>query len=695
MSKTVRRLLIATMISASGFAATITWYKLSENTELGAGNQKPIARLVTSVNDVQKKQVQKLIWQPAIDNEVLHVGEAIRTAPNAEARIEFLASKTAIDLEPDSAIVLEENNGQLSLDFIKGNILVKADTSSGSADSGITVKSGDKNIALGKSEITLGKSKSGDLDLQILKGTVTGIDSKSLNAGRITVVSPLPGDPIYVNPEAKEFAEFKWQPLPTGYDVFLEIGTARNLLKPVAGAMAAGDTGTLTANIKPIRGFYRLVARSKDGSLPEMFSTVVRTSVLAKTAPIPLSPEKEALVAVSKADPNISLLWSNPAGFTKVILEIASTPDLKQKIKTEYLEQTTKYIFTPENSGQYYWRISGVLEGRKEVVSSPVRSFKLNLLDALLPPELELPKANEKIPSESIKTKGLMLTWKAVTGADRYLVTVEKVNVASERTPAATEKVFEQEGKVLQVSVPDLKPGNYRWTVASVNKDNEFSKPAEKRNFSIQTLPVLQWVDGKNRDDYYYITLKPSVGLKWEKGDAKATSWQVRIYKGDSDVNPVTQKLTTTGTELVLPEDGLYRAEVEALNDRGQVVARSSSREVRVAPAPLLPGPQFVDGTPNEIEASGSGQAAFRWLGVEGAKQYVMEIQTPDGKTKKEYNFSALEGQLRGLMPGEYKVSVRAIDQNGRMGPPGEEKVLKVPNQSNMRAPKLKGVKVK
>ena len=61
MSKTVRRLLIAALVSACGFASTITWYKLSESAELGAGNLKPIARLVTTVNDVQKKQVQKLL----------------------------------------------------------------------------------------------------------------------------------------------------------------------------------------------------------------------------------------------------------------------------------------------------------------------------------------------------------------------------------------------------------------------------------------------------------------------------------------------------------------------------------------------------------------------------------------------------------------------------------------------------------
>jgi hypothetical protein len=699
MSKTVRRLLIAALVSAAGFASTITWYKLSENVELGAGNLKPIARLVTTVNDVQKKQVQKLIWQPAVDNEVLHVGEAIRTAPNAEARIEFLGSATAIDLEPDSAIVLEETDGKLSLDFLKGNIMVKADTTAGGAggDLGITLKSGDKNIALGKSEVSLGKSQSGDLDLQVLKGTVNGLDANSLTAGQIKILSPLPGDPIYINTLQKELAIFKWQPLPAGYEVFLESGDNRTDLKPVAGALGLGDKGELRASIKPGKAFFRLVAKSADGKLPEMSSMVMRTSVLAKIPPQPLSPEKDSKVAVNKVDPDVQFLWANPAGFTKLILEIASTPDLKQIIKTERLENATSYTFKAEKSATLYWRVSGVLDGRTEVVSSPVQKFNLSMTDVLVPPELELPKANARIPAETIKKNGLMLSWKAVPGADRYRIIVEKPagKQTDERTPAASEKVFEEEGKVLQVSVPNLKPGNYTWTVASVGKDNTASKFADKRQFSVQTLPVIPWADGKTRDDYYYISLKPSVGLKWEKGVDKATSWTVKVYRANSDINPVTQKFTTTGGDVTLPEDGLYRAEVEAFDDLGNVVARSATREVKVAGAPLLPGPQFADGTPKEIEATGGGAAQLKWQDVQGASQYVVQIQSKDGKDSKDYNFTAKEGSLKGLMPGEYKISLRSVDQNGRMGPPGDERVLKVPAQSNLRAPKLKGMKVK
>ncbi len=694
MSKTARRLFVAALFSASGFGGTITWYKLSEVKDTTVATSKPIARLVSSTNDVQKKSVHKIIWEPISDNEVLHVGEAIRTAANAEARIEFLGSLTAIDLEPDSAIVLEESNGKLSLDFLKGNILVKADTTAGAADSGITLKTGGKNIELGKSEFTLGKTKTGGLDVQLLKGNVAGLQNASNN--KIKILSPQPNEPMYVNAAANEFAQIQWQPLPTGYEIFVEAGDARDDLKPVAGAMSAGEKGTVNANMKMGRTFFRLVARSTNPAQPEMTSPVIRSSVLAKSPPVPLQPERDTVVNVNIADPNIEFLWSNPAGFSKVIIEIATTADLKQKVKTEHLENITMFTFRPEKSGFYYWRVSGALSGRKEVVSSEIQRFKLNVLNELMAPELEFPKQNEKFPTEQIKDNGVILSWKATPGAERYRIVIEKaIAPSADRKPASKERVFEDEGKTLQSSAKNLKAGTYSWTVTSIGNKNNTSKPSEERTFTVHSLPILQWADGKLEEDYYYVTLKPTVTIKWQKGDPKATSWIAKFTRENSETPPITQKFISPGGDMNLASDGRYAAEIEAYDDRGNLVARSQKRDMKISAAPLLPAPEFASNLPKEIEASGNGAANIQWNEVQGANEYVIQVKTPDGKTTKEYNFKTKVAALSGLMPGEYKVSMKSVDIHGRQGPNGEERLLKVPSQSNVRAPKLKGVKVK
>ena len=144
----------------------------------------------------------------------------------------------------------------------------------------------------------------------------------------------------------------------------------------------------------------------------------------------------------------------------------------------------------------------------------------------------------------------------------------------------------------------------------------------------------------------------------------------------------------------VLPA-GNYFIEVEAIDAKGFAIARTARRNVRILPAPLLPAPQFAEATPEEIKANGRGLASVGWKQVPGANQYIMLVTNPKTGKVKEYKFNDLNGRLRGLMPGEYNISLKSIDEHGRTGPAGEERVLRVPATSNMRAPKVKGLKVK
>jgi hypothetical protein len=694
MNKTGRRLLMAALLSLTGFASTFALDRFFATKDTGTKNAKEIARLVNSVNEVQKKQIQKLIWEPTVDNEVLHVGEAIRTSANSEARIEFINSKTAIDLEPDSAIVLEEADGKLSLDFVKGNIFVKSDAAPGANGQAITLKSGTGNIDLGKSEVSLGKSKNGALDLQVLEGSVKGAEP---TANTIKVLRPLPNEPVYLNTALNEAATFQWLPLAAGYKVFLEAGVSRQDLKPIDGSETDAVKGEFAAKIKVGKTFFRLVARSQDPKQPELTSPVLRLMILAKTPPVLLSPEKETAVTLNKNEAALKFLWSNPAGFAKVIIEIASSSDLTQNRNIEYLENVSEYTFDVKKSGVYFWRVSGVLEGRKDVVSSNVQKFKINLLDELMPPTLESPRDAEKVPVELLKDKGLSLSWQPVMGAARYHVVVQNANeVVNVRTPAATnENIFEDEGHFLQVNVPTLKPGVYSWSVTSIGNKNETSKPSEKRTFTVQTLPVLNWADGKLKGEIFYLSLKPSLPLQWDKGDSKTATWNVHVYSSSPDISPITLSATQNSIEADLPKDGVYTADVEAVDSHGVVLARTAKREIKVTAAPLLPAPVFAKTLPEQILANGSGSATVEWQEVQGASKYVISVKSADGKETKEYSFDSLAGQVRGLMPGEYKVALKTVDTHGRPGPEGEERPLKVPNQSDVKAPKFKGIKVK
>ena len=85
----------------------------------------------------------------------------------------------------------------------------------------------------------------------------------------------------------------------------------------------------------------------------------------------------------------------------------------------------------------------------------------------------------------------------------------------------------------------------------------------------------------------------------------------------------------------------------------------------------------------------------MQWTQVPGANKYMISIKNKNGEIAKEYSMASEEAALNDLMPGEYNLSLRSVDEHGRIGPEGETRKLKVPAESNLRAPKLKGVKIK
>jgi hypothetical protein len=115
-----------------------------------------------------------------------------------------------------------------------------------------------------------------------------------------------------------------------------------------------------------------------------------------------------------------------------------------------------------------------------------------------------------------------------------------------------------------------------------------------------------------------------------------------------------------------------------------------------VAQAPPLPPPDFAASMPEEIRASETGAAAVKWNPVSEAKEYVLQLKSADGSTVvSTVRTRKPSAELSKLKPGSYKISLQTIDRIGRAGPESDERDLKVPEYSDVSAPKLKGVKIK
>ncbi len=708
MPNYLSRLIVAFCLSAACFMATEDWYRRSKTMRTHDGNSQPIALLQDLTNEVQRKPLTRIIWETISKDEDLYPGEAIRTSTQSEAKIQFLKTGTVIELEPESLVVLEETDRGLSLDFVKGNLFVKNNGNQTSTQE-ITLKSGNSEINLQKAELSLSKDSGDQLDIQVFGGkaqvkqngkTLTldssqtgSINSKDMevNKSQIQITSPLAGDTLYINAKNKENVLFKWNPLSKDYLVFIEKGSNRKKLIRLPLAGVKGDSGQLSVASKVGKFYWRLWGEPNHPGLPPLKSPIISFEILTQRPPVPLEPLNQAALKIEELPLNLRFKWANPAHLDPIILEIAKDSQLKDSLIRENVDDKVgfKDLALP-SAGKYFWRLIGYMniKGKTGPVSSEIQEFSTLVGIELIPPRLRSPSSHQSIPFNQALEKGLILTWDSIPGINRYQLSIEKEN---------GEVLLSKELSTSPARAKDLKPGSYRWTVRSLNSSDKKSEPAPYQFFSITDMPVVEWARGPEPEEYLYFTQKPSVILQWLRGtNNMITSWRYHMSLQEKDLPQSTWlKIDQPAIRSSLPSEGLWWVEVEALNNKNQSIAKSSIKQIKITPKPLLPGPQFASELPETLKASRKGDLNLKWDPVPGAKKYQVQLRSPAGKLIKSDTVDSNVSQMDRLKPGQYEVSLQSIDEHNRPGPVNTPRKLEVPKVSDIAAPKIKAFQIK
>jgi hypothetical protein len=707
------KLALAGVISGSGFAGTYLWHRHTMPSEQSS-TSKPVARVTYFNNEVERKLKTKFIWQGVSKDALLGTGESLRTGGGSDARIEFLGTGTVIDLEQDSLIVIEENAGKVALDFLAGNLFVKGGEGTGD----ITLKSGESSIALQGADLSLGKDKKGELNLQVFNGSATvqsggkstslkqneqaSLGAQGLNrqANSIDVLAPLPTNPVYLSVLTPKPIRFQWKPLAADYNIQLETGPARGDLQALSGISAPSTGGSLEAPVKIGTVFWRLVARGRDpaSNLPTLFSPVFKMQVLPLSPPVALKPLPDQSMRLSPDQLVTEFAWANPAKLGHVRLEISKRPDFKDKIFDQsFSNDESKTGVELKDGGVYYWRISGpapVTKNEKQgALSTDVQKFTLQTKSEIVPPQLKAPRPAERLAMDAVKDSGVVLSWEAVSDASGYRVTVQS-------TSQSASGPVNKEVPINRMAFRDLKPGEYTWRVEAKDSTGLFSKHSEERKFKIEETHVLKWSEwngGATPEVVMFPGDKPSLSLAWEKGPDEVKSWQLRVTGEDvnDDSQKAPRKLGKPEFQGELATQGHYTVEAEGLSADGFVVARTPKRLLHFKKILPPDAPTFQTSVPPLIQATRSGDALLTWLPVVGANSYMIQLKAQDGTVIKEVKFSETKGELTSLMPGDYKVCVYASDKHGQRSPASETRNLRVPEINSLAKPKVKRLKIK
>lgn len=696
----IRKIVLGLALSCAGIVLSYAWYKfdLSRSKVLDTENKKTVAHLSESKNEVQKKQANRVIWQSVDIDEALHAGEAVRTSADSEAKIIF-NSGAQVQMDPDSVVVIEEVGDKINLDFVKGNLFFKG----GGKKDQLGLRSGSTNIDLKNGEVALNKSQDGKaLDVQVLRGTAElsqgdkkvlldtekggTVDEKGLSIAQqfLKAKAPLAFSKMYIQTAKKEPVVFEWEKLPENFDVYLEIGDRREKLSRMYPKVS-GKLGMMAMQLKLGNYFWRLVAVDNKDATKIYYTPVNKISVLAEVAPKLIQPADDSVATLSAQTQTLSLRWSNPSKLEKLHVEISKDAQFSKNVYSEQLADTGVHEAAVTEDGVYYWRVAGFRAGTSREVVSNSGKFILKTKLELLPPQLKEPKDGSRVQIENIQNGLVFLKWDPVLGYNQYQIKVA----------LGDKLVFEQKvNDVQQVRFTMAKPGSYKWAISTLNAEGNASQLSQQRLLIVEELPQLIWADSKQQDQYFYLTEKPQMRVALKPLD-KARSYKI-TYKLD-EAKPIEKTLMSSTPDKIfdIPSDGLYKVFVEALNEKSQVIARSFTKDIVIQPRPLLPPPEFAQGLPDLLQASKKGVIDVSFKAVGGAKAYYVNLKNTAGKISKQEKLTATSGTLKGLLPGNYKISLSSIDEYGRPGPAGKEKLLNVPNTSDSKAPKLRKLKVK
>lgn len=679
--RTIRRLILAAVVSGSGIAATRFWYSSVSTNSSSLEATKSIAQILESRNEVQRKRANRAIWHGIGNSTELGAGDSIRTGPNSGAKIEFIASKTMIDIDPDSLVKIEENNGKFALDLVKGNLFVKNEGTPEQSGGGLTVRSGDKEIDLTNAEAAFGKDEKGGLAVQVFKGRVEGASANGLE-----VLSPSPIEPVYIDTQQVKAVDFAWK-MKNGekYRMHLDIGKTPLTMEEmdsVAGTLA--NVGMFSSQVKIGVHYWRLRAEPLDPTLQQIVTRPIKIDVRPKSPPLAIEPSPNSKIRVKEGQLSVRFRWANVARLPKVRFELARSPSSDKVVTVQEFESETAVEVELKEPGEYYWRVSGIT---KTEVDAPGKFVKFTVDDkADLPaPTLQAPLANQRLPFQFLKESGLYLRWEPVEGAIGYKLTLNR---------GGTSQVFESEANLQRIA--EFADGDYEWKVEAKSEDGTFSKPSESRRFRIQQIRKVEWAQVKETDVLWYVTPSPTYALEWSTaGHEDVTNWRIKVASENESLNDSESLIVTSPRkEFSAQKDGAFVSEVEGLNNDGFVVAKSTRRKFVVKQLPLPDAPTFSKDV-STYKANGSGDVELAWAPVSAAKTYFIKVTDAVGAQVKLIEVPANRGRLNRLMPGNYKVSVVASDAYGRRGPASEPRAIEVPNTSDLKAPKLKKIKIK
>jgi len=606
MRSQLKRLLWAALLSGTCLIATFTWYNLTETKNVSNENEKPLAFVGKTHEEIQRRPATRLLWQEVATGEPLFNGEAIRTSDKGEVRIQFADSSRYLDLEPDSLIIIQQNKGEIALDLMEGSLFVAA-AKDGSENSGtaLVLNSASGKVDLSKASASLSKNNGNQVDVQVLEGSASikdkngtdkvlssgssgalGASGLQFNKADLQILSPSPGKITYIDADAKDNLTFKWKGFPAGLKVSLHTGNSRKELKEWTAVVPDGDESLKTS--LPIgKPFWKLVAKDPRSGKIIAESSTYRAEIQPRFAPTMVFPLADARIPVNKAPFDMAFKWQKGEEISTITLEVAKDAGLRQKVATKSFTTEEGYTLPALSEGEYYWRMISYYEGSEKPLIGKIQKFTVSKVEekpvVKVPVEITWLTPEDRIQFYLDNPK-LGLSWNADRVEDVASWRLKYFEEGDDPSKVQTVEVKENKAE------PKIeKPGRYIASLEAVDKEGRVIGTSPNRKIAVAPLPLLAPPKLLPLEGNLMAQADGRTELQWEKLEGAKEYMLTILNKNGQEIK--TLKYTTTQTALKNLMPGEYQLKLSVVDQHGRTSEASEARKLIVPDKSNLKAP--------------------------------------------------------------------------------------------------------
>ena len=516
-------------LSAIGCTAFLFFNNLNKTIE--RADKVPVATVSYKYKSVQRKFLDRSVWDRPVQYSPVYNGDIIRTAPASEATIYF-PDQNVIDIGANTMIQIfkQAQKDETAVQVAEGNVSVQT------VGSKVAVKADNVSVAVEKDSVLhVQKFESAQREAV----NVSSPSDESASAGGIAgagreaeIESAARGENAAASGALRLTVEKGTAAMTTveeeRADVRVGRSTAANALQPTVlsegDVVQAGNKATVSM-IRPASG-ARLINQYKN-MLPVSFS------------------------------------WrSSFPDDTELVLETSRNRNFAKSYRLSL--KGLKEVTLDEKAGTVYWRIYALDKGARDESAD---SGKFTVLDAP-PPVLFEPVSDRRyVYKETIPA--VRFLWKGNDVSSSY--TLEAADNSDMRNPVVVKQVSGE-----TVTLPNLSEGVWYWRVTPnyIADESILPKPSAVSVFSIEKqkeLPPIKLITPGAIAD---TAEGKSVAFSW-KNVAEATKYRLVIAKSESMSDAVVERTSDINyCELknaakTLP-NGVYYWKVEGLDKNGE-----------------------------------------------------------------------------------------------------------------------------